>query len=149
MTSKRSQTKKSHIVWFHLFEMFRKGKPIEMQNRSVVGRRWREGKIWSDCCWVEISFGAHKILEDYIVSNGYYLLSRLAQSCPTLCDPMDCSLAGSSVHGIFQARILEWVAISFSRGSSPPRDRTQVFHIAGRLFTIWATRKVNGYTTLN
>ena len=49
-----------------------------------------------------------------------------AQSCPTLCDPLDCSLPGSSVHGIFQARILEWVAISFSRGSSWPRDQTWV-----------------------
>ena len=54
---------------------------------------------------------------------------------------MDCSLSGSSIHGIFQARVLEWVAISFSRGSSWPRDRTQVFCIAGRHFTIWATRE--------
>jgi len=45
----------------------------------------------------------------------------VSQSCPTLCDPMDCSLPGSSVHGLFQARIPEWVAISFSRGSSQPR----------------------------
>ena len=44
--------------------------------------------------------------------------SEVAQSCPTLCDPMDCSLSGSSVHGIFQARVREWIAISFSRGSS-------------------------------
>ena len=57
-----------------------------------------------------------------------------AQSCPTLCDPMDCSLPGSSVHGILQARILEWVAISFSRGSSQPRDQTRVSCIAGRFF---------------
>ena len=62
--------------------------------------------------------------------------SEVAQSCPTLCDPVDCSLPGSSVHGILQARILEWVAISFSRGSSRPRDRTQVSHIAGRRFTL-------------
>ena len=48
-------------------------------------------------------------------------LSEVTQSCPTLCDPVDCSLPGSSVHGILQARILEWVAISFSRGSSQPR----------------------------
>ena len=48
--------------------------------------------------------------------------SEVVQSCPTLCNPMDCSLPGSSVHGIFQARILEWVDISFSRASSPPRD---------------------------
>ena len=62
-------------------------------------------------------------------------------SCPTLCDPMDCSLPGFSVHGIFQARVLEWVAISFSRGSSWPRDRTRVSHIVGRYFTHWATRE--------
>ena len=48
--------------------------------------------------------------------------SEITQLCPTLCDPMECSLPGSSVHGIFQARILEWVAISFSRASSRPRD---------------------------
>ena len=64
-----------------------------------------------------------------------------AHSCLTLCDPMDCSLPGSS-HGIFQARVLEWAAISFSRGSSPLRDWTQVSHIVGRHFTIWATREV-------
>ena len=63
------------------------------------------------------------------------------KSCPTLCDPVDCRPSGSSVHGISQARILEWVAISFSRGSSRPRDRTQVFCIAGRCFNLWATRK--------
>ena len=48
-------------------------------------------------------------------------MSEIAQSCPTLCDPMDCRLPGSTIHGIFQARVLEWVAISFSRGSSQPR----------------------------
>ena len=56
---------------------------------------------------------------------------------------MDCSPPGSSVHGIFQVRILEWVAYPFSRGSSWPRDRTQVSHIAGRFFTIWATREAH------
>ena len=65
----------------------------------------------------------------------------VAQLCPTLCDPMDCSPPGSSVHGILQARILEWVAISFSRGSSWLRDWTQVSCIAGRFFTIWAVGK--------
>ena len=54
---------------------------------------------------------------------------------------MDCSPPGSSVHGILQARVLEQIAISFSRGSSQLRDQTQVSRIAGRLFTIWATRK--------
>ena len=62
--------------------------------------------------------------------------SEVAQSCLTLFDPMDCSLPGSSVYGIFQAGILEWVAISFSRGSSQPRDQTQVSRIVGKRFTI-------------
>ena len=62
----------------------------------------------------------------------------VAQSYPTLCNPMDCSLPGSSVHGILQARILEWIAIPLSRGSSQPRDWTCVSYIAG---TIWATGK--------
>ena len=62
--------------------------------------------------------------------------SEVAQSCLTLCDPMDCSLPGSSVHGIFQAIVLEWAAISFSRGSSQPRDRTRVSRTAGRHFTV-------------
>ena len=60
----------------------------------------------------------------------------------SLCDPMDCSLPGSFIHGIFQARILEWVAISFSRRFSQPRDWTWASRIVGRRFTIWATREV-------
>ena len=67
--------------------------------------------------------------------------NEVAQSCPTLCNCMDCSPPGSSIHGVLQARILEWVASFFSRGSSQSRDRTQVFHIPGRCFTIWATRE--------
>ena len=64
-----------------------------------------------------------------------------AQLCPTLCNPMDCSPPGSPVHGILQARIMEWVAISFSRGSSRPRDRTRISCITGGCFTILATRE--------
>ena len=67
--------------------------------------------------------------------------NEVAQLYLTLCDPMDCSLPGSFIHEIFQARILEWVAISFSRGSSQPRDQTRVSSIAGRLFTVWAIRE--------
>ena len=63
------------------------------------------------------------------------LVVLLAQSCLTLCDPMDCSPPGSSVHGISQARILEWFVIPFSRGSSPPRDQTCVSCIADGFFT--------------
>ena len=69
--------------------------------------------------------------------------SEVTQSCPTLCNPMDCSLPGFSVHGIFQARVLEWDAISFSRGSSQPRDQTLVSCIASRRFTVWAMREVS------
>ena len=69
------------------------------------------------------------------------MLCLVTQSCPTLCDPMDCSLAGSSVHGILQARILEWVAMPSSRGSSQSRGQTQVSRITGRFLTIWTTRE--------
>ena len=72
----------------------------------------------------------------------------VAQSCLTFCDSMDCSPPGSFVHGILQARILEWVAMSFSRGSSQPRDWTQVSQTAGRFFTVWATWKVQGCENL-
>ena len=65
-------------------------------------------------------------LHDWIMCESE---SEVAQSCLTVCDPMDCSLPGSSVHGIFQAIVLEWTAISFSRGSSQPRDQTQVSRI--------------------
>ena len=69
--------------------------------------------------------------------------SEVAQSCLTLCDAMDYSLPGSSVYGIFRARILEWVAISFSRKSSRPWDWTLVSCIVGRRFTVWATRETS------
>ena len=65
--------------------------------------------------------------------------SEVFQSCLNLCDSMDCSLPGSSIHGILQARVLEWVAISFSKGSSQPRDRTQVSRIGGRHFNLWTS----------
>ena len=60
--------------------------------------------------------------------------SEVTQSCPTPRDPIDCGVPGSSVHGIFQATVLEWIAISFSRGSSRPRDQTQVSRIVDRRF---------------
>ena len=66
------------------------------------------------------------------------LLSRVR-----LCDPTNCSLRGSSVRGIFQARILEWIAISLSKGSSRSKDRTQISHIVDSRFTVWATREVH------
>ena len=87
----------------------------------------------SCCSTLTIIFGI--ILE----SGQKFLLyfteseSEVAQSCPTLCNPMCCSLPGSSIHRIFQARVLEWVAISFSRGSSRPRDQTATFLLTNLL----------------
>ena len=69
----------------------------------------------------------------------------VAQSRSTLCNGMECSPSGS-VHGIFQARILEWVAIPFSRGSPWPRDWNEVYCIAGRFFTVWAIREAQTTT---
>ena len=69
-------------------------------------------------------------LELIMLSKVKKVKVKFAQSYLTLCDPMNCT-----VHGILQARILEWVAFSFSRGSSQPRDRTQVSRITGRFFT--------------
>ena len=77
---------------------------------------------------IETKFGLNTITQMCVL---------VAQSCLALCNPMDCSPPGSSVHGILQARMLEWVAISFSRGSPWPRDGTRVSWISGRLFTIW------------
>ena len=79
----------------------------------------------------------------YLTSMQSSVQFSSAQSCPTLCNPMDCRLPRSSVHGIFQAIVLEWIAISFSRGSFQPRDWTWVSRIVDRCFTIWATREVH------
>ena len=85
-------------------------------------------------------------LDSILKNRGVTLPTELnwtegAQSCLTLCNPVDCSPPGSSIHGILQARILEWVAISSSRGSSQLRVQTQVSRIIGRRFNLWATRK--------
>ena len=101
-------------------------------------------------CWICSGKEARKLFEItykfsfnmYESITGKVKESEVSPQCPTLCDPMDCSLPGSSVYGIFQARVLEWVAIFFSRGSSWPRVQTQVSHIIGRCFTVWATREV-------
>ena len=95
---------------------------------------------------------SHKKGKHYQNSRQHSRLSRSKDfqqlfNCAVLsrCDPMDRRLPGSSVHGILQARILEWVAMPSSRGSSQPRDWNQVSHIAGRFFTIWATREAHEY----
>ena len=101
----------------------------------------------------ENSWGLHGIpVPLWTLRHSSWLLeseSEVTQSCPTLCDPVDCSLPSSSVHGILQARILEWGAISFSRGSSWPRDRTWVSRIGDRCFNLWATREAPWLFTWN
>ena len=82
-----------------------------------------------------------------LLDTVYESESEVTQSCPTLCDPMDYSLSGSSIHEIFQARVLEWIAISFSRGSSWPRNRTRVSCIAGRRFTVQLLSHVQIFAT--
>ena len=69
------------------------------------------------------------------------ILSEVAQSCLTLCDPMDCSLPCFSVHGIFQVRVLGWVVISFSRGSSQPTDGIRISYFRRQVLYHWATRE--------
>ena len=89
---------------------------------------------WLGSSWIRCALSG--------VPSGFMLVCvcvLVTQSYPTLCDPIDCSLPGSSVSGILQAITVEWVAISFSRGSSQPWHQTQVCHIAGRSFTVWAT----------
>ena len=73
--------------------------------------------------------------------TGVCVCALSLQSCLTLCNPVDCNLPGSSVHGILQARVLEWTTMPFFRGSSWPRNRTCISCIAGRFFTDWATRE--------
>ena len=84
-----------------------------------------------DTAVAEFTFLVSKI--KYFYESGCVLVTEL---CLTLCEPMDCSPPGFSVHGILQARILEWIAIPFSRGTSQPRDQTLGSYIAGRFFTI-------------
>ena len=114
--------------------------PVRMTiiKKSINNKYWRLCGEKGTLCTVGGKWGCHNGEE-----NGYYLKnqernyheSEVTQSCPTLCDLMDCNPPASSSHGIFQARTLEWVAISFSKGSSQSRDLTQVSHIVGRLFT--------------
>ena len=80
------------------------------------------------------------VLTTELPGKSLLLLALNSQLYPTVCDLMDCSLPGSSVHGILQARVLEWVAIPFFKGSSRSRDWTWVSLTAGRFFTIWASR---------
>ena len=112
---------------------------------QIIPLQWEGAKAKRNCnltrvTWVVISeaepkssnpITSHLSGGGLVVSNSY--------------DPMNCSLPGSSIPGILQARILEWVAISFSRGSSWPRNQTRVSCIGGRFFTNWAVREAQSH----
>ena len=144
---------------------------LNLANQSLWPSSWLNG--WETCSsvWIDFTWVGHRLSNLHKLFPGPTLgygakvpqkgngtrcplvkdqrrkkESEVAQSCPTLCDPVDCSLPGFSVHGILQARILERVTVSFSRGSSRPRDQTRVSRIGGRCFKLWATREaLEGY----
>ena len=88
-------------------------------------------------------------ISSYVIGCTGSSCVLITQLCLTLCNPLDGSPPSSSVHGHFQARILEWVATPLSKGSSQPGDRTGVSRIAGAFFTFWATREVRDYGWIN
>ena len=107
--------------------------------------KWWKRSNLSSILWASFELGQEgaTLRGSCIITKRKKEESEVAQSSPTVCNPMDCSLLGSSIHGIFQARILEWVAISFPRRSSRPRDWTWVFHIVRSSFTVWVSGEVH------
>ena len=101
------------------------------KKNSVVNSQSRINK---SLLAIKLSKFTHTHPHTHTHTHIYLYMCLCAKSCLSFCDPTNCSLPGSSVHGIFQARILEWVAFSFSRGSSPPRDQIHIFYLAGRFF---------------
>ena len=121
----------------------------------MIARDQRKGE-WGVTVWKFLSCNVKSSREllyniGTIINDTVSEWVKVAQSCPTLCDPMDSRPPGSSLHGILQARILDWVAIPFSRRSSWPRNQTWVSCIIGRFFTVWATGEAQTilYCTLN
>ena len=126
MREKRNRDKANNILflWIPKYEAQMEAK-CDMYIRTLG--YWCWDKKFSPRRLVKIQ---HLLVN---VSETYQHCVLVTQSWLTLCDPMDCSSTGSSVHGVPQARILEWIGITFSRGSFS--------HIAGKLFTIWATKE--------
>ena len=116
------------------------------RNSGIVGGRGWGGKGTPNWCLIYWSrannsemISISRLLSS---SRGSKSESEVAQSCLTLSDPMDCSLWGSSIHGIFQARVLDWVAVFFSRGSHRPRNEPGSPALQADDFTLWATGKL-------
>ena len=128
------------------------GETSEGVEKPDKGRGGSQARVWLqlDCTlrelgsrrsWAFICPTHQSLLIATVVEPETQERMLVTQSCPTPCDPMDCSPPSSSVHGILQARILEEAAIPFSRGLSQPRDQTRVSCIASRFLTVWATRE--------
>ena len=131
----------------------RKLQPSKQKSKISLSQRWNGMKLCSMLCGSLDGRGVWQGMDACICMAeslrcspetttlliSYVLVTQL---CPALCDPVDCSPPASSVHGILQAGILEWVAIPFSWGSSWPSDRSWVSCVAVKFFTIWATREV-------
>ena len=133
-------TKVSRVVWqthsepqISIYQLFQ----VEVRGGSrLCHHPYPQTWVWNKSFGKAKIFGRKKIKRDSQWFSCFCLRAKSSlQSCLMLCDPMDCSPPGSSVHGILQARILEWVAMPSSRGSSWPRDQTWVSCIAGRFFT--------------
>ena len=112
--------------------------PASLMSSALAGVFFTTSAIW-EAIYINFHIIFHNSVLQVLntVPCAIYIVHgcSVPKSCPTLCDPMDCGLPGSSIHGISQTRILEWVAISFSRGSSRSRDRMHVSCITGRFFT--------------
>ena len=126
-----------------------RGSPCQWMGVPKVRKQEREGKeLFNQTSYLWLgsetrtpyTMSSHKCFAE-IPWSICLILCFVTQLCPTHRDSMDCTPPGSSVHGILQPRILEWVAMPFSRGSSPPRKWTGVSCIAGRFFTSWTTRE--------
>ena len=130
-----------------LFGQIKSCKQVQFKAREnnrwkILQSHWRDKVAEREI--IDPTFTSYHCFWVQIITFCAMLITR---SCLTLCQPMDCSPPGSSAHGILLARILEWVAMPSSRESSQPRDRTEVSHIAGGCFTIWATRLMQNILT--
>ena len=127
-----------NYILFCKYCNYKEASPV-VKNLPAVGncRRWGFHP-WAISITEEQS---GKLTVIFDLMTGMKVKVLVAQSCPTLRDPMDCSPSGLFVHGISQARILEWVAISFSRGYFWPRDQTCALHVDRKFSTLWATRE--------
>ena len=142
------QRRKTLIFFFFLLDHIKEKNNLEKARKFPFSPK---GNKLSNCEEWRRSASSSQSSHDKCICLLCYSIhgtSLVAKSCLT-CESMDCSLPGSSVHGIHQERILEWVAISFSRGSSWPRNLTQVSCIAGKFFTYWAMREAPFMSYIN